>query len=104
MRSAECRPSRELRHCADIELRSSPIVFQSHQTRLGFTHFQAGHPALPGLLLKRFPRDEERVPFRNLPGIFVGALGQLLRLAQQKDRFRRQIVEQRPEAGLRVEG
>ena len=82
------------------------LPFASHinQRRLGFTDFQAGHPAVASLFQERFPRDKERVPFRNLLGILGCPLGQLLRLAEQENRFRRQIIKQRPEAWLRVEG
>ncbi len=54
---------------------------------------------------KILPRNEKRVAGGNLPPVFLGAEGERLRLAQQKNGFARQVVEQccQPEIfGLRT--
>ena len=65
----------------------SGLVLPARQSRIGFARLHQRHAAFPGLVLKSFPCNEERVSGGNLRRIFLRAFGQQARLAEHQHRF-----------------
>ena len=92
-RAALRRPS-FISQVVKFDLRASSFG-PFHFLRLG--QVQNRHPPGFGLPLELLPRHEEGIAWRHLAAIFLRLLIQLLRLAQQQNRLRGQIIQQSPQ-------
>src|SRR6516162_8984981 len=70
------------------------LAFAAQHDILRLGKAKESHSFAGSLVLDVIPGDEERVVVRNLPCVFLGALVQLVRLAEEKERFSRQIIQQ----------
>src|ERR1022692_448397 len=59
-----------------------------------FIQLQLRHPTRRNFAAKLFPRDEKWIAGWNLLRVFIGAHGELLRIAEQKNGFTREVIEQ----------
>ena len=67
---------------------------QSLNSGISLAHFKPRHGFPVELVEKISPRNEKRIVFRNLPGVFVSTGGELFRFAQENNGLRRQIIQE----------